>query len=439
MLAYYLRDALRSMRRNPALTSLVVAAIAVGIGVSITMLTFYHVMSGDPIPDKSDVLFRVQLDSWGPNRPFNTNHPKRPPIQMTWQDVQALLADARGKRQEASFTSTMVVTPDNTSQLPFEIGTRLTTADFFPMFEVPFLYGGGWDKRADANAEQVIVLSRKTNEKLFGGADSVGKVISVNDRKFTVVGVMDTWSPMPRFYDVVEGPYNEVSDAFAPLSLTPGMKLNSSGSDWGWKPEPIKTFEDWLNSESVWLQYWVELDSPDDAAAYKSYLDAYVNGQKKLGRFQRPLNNQIHNVMGWMDYNQVVQSDVSVLVGLGFLFLMVCLLSSISLLLTKFNGKTPEMSLRRALGASRFNIINQNLVEVGMIGAVGGFLGIGLTLIALRAIHAGLDQAPAALFRLDGTMLVTALLVAVATSLIAGVYPALKTCALMPAQQLKTQ
>ena len=215
--------------------------------------------------------------------------------------------------------------------------------------------------------------------------------------------------------------------------------LISSGSDWGWKPEEINTFEDWLNSESVWLQYWVELDSPADAPDYKAYLDAYVNGQKKLGRFQRPLNNQIHNVMDWMDYNHVVQSDVRVLVGLGFLFLVVCLLSSISLLLTKFNGKTPEMSLRRALGASRFNIVNQNLVEVGMIGAVGGVLGVGLTLVALKAIHAGLDQAPAALFRLDGTMLAIALLVAVATSLVAGAYPALKTCALMPAQQLKTQ
>ncbi len=62
MFAYYARLAVRSFRRNKVLTALVVA-IALGIGASMTTLTVFHVLSGDPIPGKSDRLFYVQLDA----------------------------------------------------------------------------------------------------------------------------------------------------------------------------------------------------------------------------------------------------------------------------------------------------------------------------------------------------------------------------------------
>ena len=62
MFGYYLNLALRSFRRNKALTALMVLAIALGIGASMTTLTVFHVLSGDPIPQKSDRLFYVQMD-----------------------------------------------------------------------------------------------------------------------------------------------------------------------------------------------------------------------------------------------------------------------------------------------------------------------------------------------------------------------------------------
>lgn len=62
MFAYYARLAVRSFRRNKVLTALMVVAIALGIGASMTTLTVFHVLSGDPIPEKSDRLFYAQLD-----------------------------------------------------------------------------------------------------------------------------------------------------------------------------------------------------------------------------------------------------------------------------------------------------------------------------------------------------------------------------------------
>ncbi|MEX1237998.1 MAG: hypothetical protein WD994_06995, partial [Pseudomonadales bacterium] len=130
MFAYYLTNAIRSMRRNPALTSLVVAAIAVGIAVSMTMLTVYYVMASNPIPRKSEQLFAVQLDSWNPLRPFDSDRPERPPHQMTWRDVNALLEAGYANRQAGMFEAELVITPQGENQLPFEVSARVTSSDF---------------------------------------------------------------------------------------------------------------------------------------------------------------------------------------------------------------------------------------------------------------------------------------------------------------------
>jgi len=438
MFKYNLKLALKSMRRNPIMTSLMVAAIAVGIGLSMTTLTIYYLMSSNPIPEKSDVLFAVTMDSWDPLRPFDEDRPERAPHQVTYHDAERLLALSQGKRQVAMFESSLIIEPDNEDELPFEAGARVANGDFFPMFNVPFTYGSGWDRSADAAAEPVVVLTKALNERLYGGVDSVGQRLTMNGVVFQVVGVIDTWEPTPRFYDPINSAFQEVNDMFIPFSLTRGMEMPSNGSDWGWKSEEINSFTDWLNSESVWVQYFVELDDPRDADEYVAHLDAYVSEQKRLGRFQRPLNNNIYNVMEWMDYHEVVARDTKVLVGLSFMFLTVCLLSTIALLLTKFVGKKNEISLRRALGASRGVIFKQQIVEVAVIGFTGGLIGLLLALVGLQGIEV-LYESPPGLARLDWVMTITAIAIAIASGVLAGLYPAWRVCQIPPAAQLKTQ
>lgn len=437
MFRYNLKLALRSMRRNPIMTGLMVAAIAVGIGVSMTTLTVHYMMSGNPIPEKSDVLFAVTLDSWNPLRPFDDDRPERAPHQLTYADAERLARLAEGKRQTAMFETSLIIEPEKAGELPFEVGARAATADFFSMFNVPFLYGSGWDQGSDAAADTVVVLTRELNERLFGGENSVGRQLLMQERQFRVVGVADAWEPVPRFYDPINGGFQEVQDMFIPFSLTRDLELNSIGSDWGWKSEDIETFEQWLNSESVWVQYFVELDSPRDRDAYVDHLDAYVEGQKQLGRFERPMNNQIFDVMEWMEYHEVVANDSKVLLGLSFMFLLVCILSTIALLLTKFVGKKGEVSLRRALGADRKTIFRQQIVEVAVIGVAGGLIGLGLAMLGLQGIVA-LYEPPPGLARLDWVMTTTAIVLSVASGILAGLYPAWRVCQIPPASQLKT-
>jgi len=438
MFRYNVKLAIKSMRRNMILTALMIAAIAVGIGISMTTMTVYYMMNGNPIPAKSDVLLAVTLDSWNPLRPFDDDRPERAPHQVTWADADRLHKLGEAKRQTAMFESSLIIEPVNQNELPFEAGARVATADFFAMFNVPFIYGSGWDESSEAAAEPVVVLTRQLNERLFGGKDSVGEQLVMQDTHFQVVGVIDTWEPTPRFYDPINGAFQEVNEMFIPFSLTLPLELGSVGSDWGWKSEDIISFEQWLNSESVWIQYFIELDSPRDRDAYIAHLDAYVEEQKRLGRFERPMNNNLYNVMEWMDYHEVVARDSRVLVGLSFLFLTVCLLSTIALLLTKFVGKKGETSLRRALGASRKVIFNQQIVEVAVIGFVGGLIGLFLAGLGLRGIQY-LYDAPNGLVTLDWIMVLTAIGLAIVSSMIAGLYPAWRVCSIPPAAQLKTQ
>jgi putative ABC transport system permease protein len=204
MLAYQMRLALRSLRRNPALTMLMISGIALGIAVAMTFVTIHYVMSGNPIPHKSDKLFYVQIDSWDPDRPWNPDKPDEPPVQLSYIDMIGLMKSDIPTMQTGNYKGYFTVHPPNEGR-PFREYVRLCFADFFPMFEVPFRYGSGWNRQADRGPAPVVVLGHAMNQRLFGGEDSVGRMLRIEDRDFRVVGVLDRWRPIPKYYDTHNG------------------------------------------------------------------------------------------------------------------------------------------------------------------------------------------------------------------------------------------
>ena len=102
----------------------------------------------------------------------------------------------------------------------------------------------------------------------------------------------------------------------------------------------------------------------------------------------RQLNNRLYDVDQWLDRNEVVQKDNRVLIGIALLFLGVCLVNVVGLLLAKFLNAAPLTGLRRALGASRRDIVRQHMTEVLLIGLAGGVLGLLLAVGGLAGIRA---------------------------------------------------
>lgn len=439
MFRYYLKLGALSIRSNPALSALMVAAIAIGIGACMTIITIYHMMSSNPIPQKSAQLRHVQMDSWSSANPYNDG--LSPPIQLTYTDARNLLAEGRALRQIATYRSARILQPENADELPFSVDSRATSKDFFEMFDVEFRYGSGWNDSADRAEEFVLVLSDALNERLFGGADSVGRTVRMNGDTYRIVGVLMPWNPTIKFYDLNNNPYSEVEDAFFPFSTAIANEFGNDGNTNCWKPPEGGDQEAFLNSECIWIQFWVEL--PDAAAEmeYLNFLDAYVEQQKQLGRFPRPLDNRLPDVEEWMDINEVVDEDVSVLLGLAVLFLIVCLLNTIGLLLAKVVRRGKDISLRRALGASRSSLFSQYIVEAGMIGLAGGLLGIGATwlgLLSIRNLYSRLE-AITKLTQIDWTMIGLAIALAIVSALAAALYPTWRACRITPASQLRIQ
>ncbi|MGH8038350.1 MAG: ABC transporter permease [Stenotrophomonas sp.] len=433
MLAYYFRLALRSFRRNKVLTALMVIAIALGIGASMTTLTVFHVLSGDPIPQKSDRLFNVQVDP----RPMIGYQPsEEPEEQVTRFDGETLLREKKARHQVLMTGGGVTVEPDGSTLRPFDTDARYTSTDFFTMFDAPFKYGQGWKADQDEGRGRVAVISKALNEKLFNGQNSVGKPLRMDGYTFNIVGVLDAWNPNPHFYDLETGRYGDSEDIFVPVFTALDLKFGRNGNMNCW--DNANGEETALNAPCVWMQYWVELASPADAGDYRAYLENYSAQQKAAGRFQRPSNVRLRNVMEWLDFKQVVPSDVRLQLWLALGFLAVCLINTVGLLLAKFLRRSGEIGVRRALGASRGQIFLQSLVEAGTVGLAGGVLGLGLALLGLYAVR----QQPvdyAKLATLDGKMLLLTFGLTLAASLLAGFLPALRAMQVTPAIQLKSQ
>ncbi|MGH8205523.1 MAG: ABC transporter permease, partial [Steroidobacteraceae bacterium] len=169
MFGYYLHLAVRSLRRNPALTALMIITIGVGIGASMTTLTVFRAMAADPIADHATQLFAPQIDAWGlgPNGP-NPDHLSG---QLDYIDAAALMRAPVGERQTVLYKTKFAVRLPQSQLPPFRAGARAAYADFFRMFDVPFRYGGPWSSADDQGHTPVVVISRELNDRLFGGAN----------------------------------------------------------------------------------------------------------------------------------------------------------------------------------------------------------------------------------------------------------------------------
>jgi putative ABC transport system permease protein len=439
MLLYHVRIALKSLRRSPGLSAVIVGGIALGIGVASLFSTIRHSMAKDPIPGKSDVLHWVRLDSWDPAKAHP--NPDGIPPQLAYRDAMELMKSDIPARHTAMFKTQLYVFPEAKVARPKRTLIRLCYADFFPMFEVPFKYGSGWDRKADEGPEQVVVIDEETNDLLFGGSNSVGKSVRIEDREFRVVGVLDTWRPSIKFYDITQNAIQPPEQVFMPFNFVRPMQIRSSGNSDGWRSTPGRGFEGMLASDHTWIQMWAELPDAATRQRYVDFLKAYVTEQKKVGRFPRPLRVEVTPILAWMKSQNATPPQVTAIWVVSLLFLAVCALNLMGLLLAKFLARAPEIGVRRALGASRRHVFLQHVVESELVGLLGGVLGVLLALGGVAVVNgwAMTTLNRGDLFRFDGAMVLAAAGLSLAAGLVAGVYPAWRVCRIPPAIHLKLQ
>lgn len=437
MLRYYLKVALHNTRRNKVLTTLMILAISVGIGASMTTLTVMRLLSGDPLPGRSENIYYPQVD-------VNPHSKGREPYDvLDFRTASELWGAAKADQQVMVATSQVKLRAPDGALPPMMLPMASVTADFFPMFDVPFQFGQPWRAGDDAGRTRVAVISAQLNERLFGGANSVGRSIVLGETAVRIVGVLAPWRPAPLFYKLRGGRfsngdtasfYGKTDDVFLPFSSSLEVNVGNFQAFTCWStPERQGYLE---NAPCVWVALWVRLGSAAKVAAYDQYLQHYAAHLKEQGRIASAANTRLRSLMQWLDFNRVVPSDVKLQAVLAFAFLAICLGNVVSLLLAKFLRHGPETALRRALGATQGAIFTQCMVESAVIGLLGGVGGLALTELGLFLVRR--QPVPYVdLAYLDVAMFLLTFAVSLAVSLVAGMLPALRATLVQPATQLK--
>ncbi len=442
MFRYYCALALRSLRRNTVLTALTVAAVGAGIGASMTTFCIFRAMDGDPIAYKASRLYVPQIENWDPrdHSPNSSAGPDGLSDALSYTDAVALMRAHAAPRQTALYKTEFVVEPSDSRLLPFPIGGRAGYADLFAMFDAPFAFGAPWSAADDQAHAPVAVISRALNDRLFGGADSVGRVLRLDKQNYRIVGVLRDWKPVPRYYDLQDAFGGNPDDVFVPFTRAIDEQngtVESSNCTGSAPPPP--GWSGLLRSECVWLQFWVELPTRAAAARYRTFLQHYAQDQERVGRFRWPARTQLRDLRQWLSYERVVSNEVRMMVVVAFGFLLVCLINAMGLMLAKVMFRSRDIGVRRALGANRGAVFAQGLVESAVVGVVGASAGVLLTLLGLAGLRSLLSEEALVLARMDPTGLGITIVLAIAATVLAGLYPTWRATRVQPAWQLKSQ
>lgn len=437
MFGYNMELAWRGLRRFPRITLLSVLALALGIGATVTAQTVTRLLSGDPLPGRSDALYAVQLDARS-DADTKASTQKKLPDVLPWLDVQQLHHLRPATCQTAVINSAYLTVGSRAGGAAKEVSEvpgLLVQSAFFEMFGVPLLQGHAWSASDDEAALPVVVISQSLSQRLFGDASALGQTLTLNGKLFRVVAVSGVWKPYPHFYGLGLCVYEcAAEEVFIPVAAAreQGVSLASfstCGSSSVTKPDA---------AACPYLGLWVQLSDSNQRADYLGVLTRYADAQKSSGRFASggAAAVGLQGVHAYLDAHQLVPMSARFGVWLSLSFLLVCLANVAGLLLTRFLRSSAELGIRRALGASRRAIFSQCLLEAGLIGVTGAALALPLVWLGLYLVRLQ-PVAYASVIRLDWPVAIALLLLSLVASLMIGMVPAWRASMVEPGLQVK--
>ena len=413
LLPYYFKLALKNFKRAPTLYALVLLTLSIGVGLVCANYALISVMSGDPIPEKSDKLIHISMNNWPNEHPSHDQ-----PLHILRYADGTMIEESTIPTHSAVFYETSIYVRDaeSTSLSRVSGKVRATTHGFFNLTNAPFMYGSGFEE----NNGQVVVIGYEMNQQVFGGGNNVGKTLEVGGEPFTLVGILEPWNLRPKFYHVTENrAFDGTDDLFIPLETAIDQnwraQARTSAAD-GWQHMPQTRDRD-----VYYLQAWGELPSADKQAEFQLYLDNYSQTLKDAGRHPLEIRNELNNVNQWLTKQDVVDEKILAFSIATFLFLIVCVFNASSLLLSRFHAGKFEVGLRRAIGASKQQVFMQGAVESTLLGLMISIAAVslsGLFLVLSTEMLPNLEN----LAVLNGNTLIAGVVLSIITANLSSVY-----------------
>ena len=425
---YYFLRALANFRRQKAFFVLVSAILGAGIGIFVTVFALINVLSGDPIPQKSERLLSVSLNQ--------TSGPRTTSDLLPYPLVSHLASASRFPVAISGSGYGAIESDDGKNRRSELI--RFTNATFFSSLDVPLASGRFWNHSEEAGFERVVVITTELANVLFNGEQALGRDIRINEKLFRVVGTIGAWRPIPRFYDLSMGSLSSPEAIYLPLTAVSVMDDQMFMTRQCAADQLAAPPRDLFNSACRWVNVWVLLPNESTSDNRSSFNDL-LRIAKSDGYLPVDTVLSVENVRELLRRADVVPGNLKAAIFLATSFLALCIVNAVGLLYAMCQSKSQEFGIRRALGARRRDIALQLVVEITfLVGLASTLLGGVFAFIGAYLI----SQMPnrfSDTVGLDLKIFVLALLVAFASSLMAAALPAWRASRIDPAIQIKVE
>ncbi len=387
------RYALRQLRKNPGFTTVAVLTLALGIGANTAIFSVVNAVLLRPLPYKEDSRLVVLL--------HNGRNPVAPANFVDWRSQNHVFE---------SMGAAEYWTPNLTgTNNPEKLWALHITSDILPMLGVQPLLGRVFlPEEQDAGKEHEVVLSYRLWQSHFAGdKEIIGRTVALSGETYTVVGVMPREFQFAPFWATK-------AELWAPLAL--GDRASSRGGN------SLRIF--------ARLKPGVTLEKARaEMTAITARLDKEYPGTNRDVAVVSLREKVVGNIRPVL---------VVLLGAVGFVLLIAC--ANVGhMLLVRGATRQREIAVRSALGARRWEMLRQFLIESLILALAGGVIGI---LFAIWGVHALPALSPGGIprvetVRVDGSVLWFALALSVFTGVAFGLAPAWRATAINVSDSLK--
>ena len=329
------RYALRALRKAPGTTAVAALALALGIGVNTSAFIWVSALVLHPLPYAG--LERI-MTVWETVPKVRAGRDPVAPANFLdwWQENRVFEEMAAYQQWDANLTGTGE---------PERIQACLVTADFFTLLGMKPALG-----RSFSRAEQetpgggaVIVSHGFWQRRLASSPDAVGRTVSLDNRSYTIAGVM------PAEFD-----YPLATELWAPLAMTPQERNQRA-----------------IRSLLVLGRLGPRVTVADARSAMAVIADRLERAYPESNESRAVAIVPVRELT-----NQVTDRFVLTLLGAAAFVLLLACANVASLMLARATGRQRQFAVEAALGASRFRIARLLLAESTLIALLGGVVGI---------------------------------------------------------------
>ncbi|MEO5960001.1 MAG: ABC transporter permease, partial [Opitutaceae bacterium] len=384
-----LRFALRMIATHRWFSAAIIVTLALGIGINSTVFTLVNAVLFKPVPIPGGERL-VTVSHQNLKKPENFSGVSLP-------EFRTFKAQSRSFDGLEAFSGGQVVLSERDNP-PERYRMGRITSGLFGMLSTPPVLGRGFTAENDqAGAETVVLLGHGVWQKRYGGSrEVIGRAVRINGQPATIIGVMPAGFKFPQ---------NE--DVWIPLVPTEELEKRSNRA--------LQVFGLMKRGTSI------DAASADLAVLAGQHATSFPDTNKDLGAAVRTFHDT---------YNagQIRTVFLMMLGAVGFVLLIACA-NVANMMLSRAVARAREIAVRAAMGATRWQLIRQLLVESVLLSCLGGLLGLGLAMAGVHAFELATRDVGKPywiLFEMDYVAFVYFAALSVLSGIVFGLVPALR-------------